>query len=220
MALGNGILTWAKSGSGTTSHAATSSRVKLEVRVKQEDVKPSVSQDVKPTISPDVKPFIPPDVKPSIPPDVKPSIPPDAKPVIVAETSSAVHDKSEPLEPSQDVKPTLSDLIAATSGQGADVEDMEEDEEEDYGEDDVVVAPWGSNRPTQLVDDASSQVEADDDEEVYSEDEQYNGKFSICIKADLSVSECSVARDSSCTRSDRDTIAKPRPHGFVGVSSR
>lgn len=140
--LANGILTWVKSEPGT------SSPVKTESGVTKEDVKPRIV-DSKPNIG-DIKPDISRDVKPRISADVKPHLP-----------------------PGPDVKPSSSALQAAdaTGDEGDEQDDDDDEEEEDYSEE-IIIAPWGSNRPAQTATDAVTTLDDEEsEEEIYSEDE-------------------------------------------------
>lgn len=117
----------------------------------------------------DVKPPTPPDTKPVVPADCEPVMTPDAKPVFPDREV-----KAKLLGSLSDVKPSVSALLVAdgavenTSGgvEGEGGKDDEEDEEEDYGENDLIVTPWGQSRPLQLMED-----EEEFEDEVYSEDE-------------------------------------------------
>lgn len=153
VALGNGLLTRAKAEVGTFT------TIKAEAE--------------------DVKPVLPPDIKPDISADVKPAIPPDAKPVLPGTQA-----KAEPLDNPADIKSSSLLRAADAPPKGTSTVDdqaveevngdEDEDEEEDYGQDDYVVAPWGQSRPSQLVNDEESEEEVyseDEVEEVYSEDE-------------------------------------------------
>ncbi|CAK9784569.1 unnamed protein product [Cutaneotrichosporon oleaginosum] len=148
-ALGNGLLSWLKSESGTTSSVKPEAGIKHDIRPHIADVKPNISRNVKPHVSADVKPVVSHhDVKLQISPEIKPSRPSDF-----------------------DIKPSAAalqaaDLNAQLSGDEQQSSEVGEDEE-DYSED-VIIAPWGSNRPLPAANEAPGEEE---EEEVYTEDE-------------------------------------------------
>ncbi|BEJ12218.1 hypothetical protein CspHIS471_0206780 [Cutaneotrichosporon sp. HIS471] len=125
-ALGNGLLTWAKSDPLPSARA--------EAGAKEEDIKPFLSNselDVPDDVSPDVKPNVPFSV---------------------------------------DSKPSFGALQAAMTSSANEVDGVEDEEEqEDYSEE-VVVAPWGSNRPVLSTNGPATDNE-ESEEEIYSEDE-------------------------------------------------
>lgn len=173
-ALGNGLLTWAKSEPG----ASTSE--KAEADVKHEDAKPDIKPDVsddKPDDSRDVKPPIFPGIKPPLPSDF------DTKP-----SSSALQGADVVLEP------------AANDGDS----DDDDAEEEDYSEDIIVAPWGANRSLQSTInvaaDDEESEVEVyseDEVEDVYSEDESANCGYHLWAKLTVALTTAPAAASLS-----------------------
>ncbi|BEJ04866.1 hypothetical protein CcaverHIS641_0206830 [Cutaneotrichosporon cavernicola] len=133
----------------------------------------------------DIKPFLS-----SSEPDVPDDVSPDAKPNLTLGV---------------DYKPSFGALQAAmtSSANGGDGVE-EEEEQEDYSEE-VVVAPWGSNRPALSINGPATDNE-ESEEEIYSEDEveeAYSGdeRASSLPVASITISKSQPSTGSSQAQS-------------------